>query len=182
MCLVYRAYQVPLSQLLPADIGAAAAYEAYRTWKHNSFLYEPLSADRERQREGLIGMAIAESEFFFVVCISLLGVLCGCSGCTRRALVLYSSSARSQGVSCRNRQRSERQYRSGLEPHEHIGIILLRYVTVIIDCKATGIHSMARSLGGVLGALRNNDPPEHESTCYTRSMCRPHTCTDITRC
>ncbi|KAH9847194.1 hypothetical protein C2E23DRAFT_849887 [Lenzites betulinus] len=53
---------VPLTQLLPADIGAAAAYEAYRTWKHNSFLYEPLSADRERQREGLIGMAIAETQ------------------------------------------------------------------------------------------------------------------------
>ena len=52
---------MPLSQLLPADIGAAAAYEAYRTWKYNSFLCEPLSADRERQREGLIGMAIAES-------------------------------------------------------------------------------------------------------------------------
>lgn len=53
--------QVPLTQLLPQDIGAAAAYEAYRMWKHNSFLYEPLSADRERQREGLIGTAIAES-------------------------------------------------------------------------------------------------------------------------
>ncbi|KAI0645489.1 hypothetical protein C8Q79DRAFT_1010443 [Trametes meyenii] len=53
---------VPLSELLPADIGAAAAYEAYRTWKYNSFLYEPLSADRERQREGLIGMAIAETQ------------------------------------------------------------------------------------------------------------------------
>ncbi|KAI0823333.1 hypothetical protein BC628DRAFT_1450583 [Trametes gibbosa] len=57
-----RRIQVPLTQLLPADIGAAAAYEAYRTWKHNSFLYEPLSADRERQREGLIGMAIAETQ------------------------------------------------------------------------------------------------------------------------
>lgn len=56
--------QVQLQQLLPADIGAAAAYEAYRTWKHNSFLYEPLSADRELQREGLIGMAIAESTSF----------------------------------------------------------------------------------------------------------------------
>ncbi|KAI0356278.1 hypothetical protein OH77DRAFT_1423897 [Trametes cingulata] len=53
---------VPLSQLLPADIGAAAAYEAYRTWKHNSFLYEPIRADREQQREGLIGMAIAETQ------------------------------------------------------------------------------------------------------------------------
>ncbi|TBU41672.1 hypothetical protein BD309DRAFT_964790 [Dichomitus squalens] len=53
---------VPLTQLLPADIGAAAAYEAYRTWKYNSFLHEPLSADRETQREGLIGMAIAETQ------------------------------------------------------------------------------------------------------------------------
>ena len=52
--------QTPLAQVLPTDIGAAAAYEAYRTWKHNSFLYEPLSADRVQQREGLIGMAIAE--------------------------------------------------------------------------------------------------------------------------
>ncbi|KAI0373482.1 hypothetical protein BV20DRAFT_1033814 [Pilatotrama ljubarskyi] len=51
----------PLSQLLPTDIGAAAAYEMYRTWKHNSFLYEPLTADRAQQREGLIGMAIAEA-------------------------------------------------------------------------------------------------------------------------
>ena len=51
---------MPLAQLLPNDLGAAAAYEAYRTWKHNSFLYEPLSADRVQQREGLVGMAIAE--------------------------------------------------------------------------------------------------------------------------
>ena len=46
--------------MLPNDVGAAAAYEAYRTWKHNTFLYEPLSADRLQQREGLVGMAIAE--------------------------------------------------------------------------------------------------------------------------
>ncbi|KAI0666597.1 hypothetical protein C8Q78DRAFT_436753 [Trametes maxima] len=52
---------VPLTQLLPTDIGAAAAYEAYRVWRHNSFLYEPLSADRTQQREGLIGLAIAEA-------------------------------------------------------------------------------------------------------------------------
>ena len=52
--------QTPLAQVLPTDIGAAAAYEAYRTWKHNSFLHEPLSADRVQQREGLVGMAIAE--------------------------------------------------------------------------------------------------------------------------
>ncbi|KAH9851334.1 hypothetical protein C2E23DRAFT_733076 [Lenzites betulinus] len=53
---------VSLTQLLPPDIGAAAAYEMYRTWKHNSFLYEPLSADRAQQREGLIGMSIAEGK------------------------------------------------------------------------------------------------------------------------
>lgn len=55
--------KIPLTQLLPTDIGAAAAYEMYRTWKHNSYLYEPLSADRAQQREGLIGMAIAEGMF-----------------------------------------------------------------------------------------------------------------------
>ncbi|RPD78343.1 hypothetical protein L226DRAFT_531691 [Lentinus tigrinus ALCF2SS1-7] len=53
---------MPLTQLLPEDIGAAAAYEAYRTWKYNSFLYEPLSAERDAQREGLVGMAIAETQ------------------------------------------------------------------------------------------------------------------------
>ena len=54
------ALKTPLTQVLPSDIGAAAAYEAYRTWKHNSFLYEPLGANRQAQREGLIGMAIGE--------------------------------------------------------------------------------------------------------------------------
>lgn len=44
----------------PTEIGHAAAYEAYRTWIHNSSIYEPLSGDLERQREGLIGLAIAE--------------------------------------------------------------------------------------------------------------------------
>jgi hypothetical protein len=46
--------------MLPAEIGHAAAYEAYRTWMHNSSIYEPLSGDIERQRDGLIGLAIAE--------------------------------------------------------------------------------------------------------------------------
>jgi len=48
------------TQMLPGEIGHAAAYEAYRTWIHNSSIYEPLSGDIERQREGLIGLAIAE--------------------------------------------------------------------------------------------------------------------------
>ncbi|KAI0830072.1 hypothetical protein BC628DRAFT_973773 [Trametes gibbosa] len=51
----------PLTQLLPVDIGAAAAYEAYRTWKHNPFLQEPLGANSLRIGEGLVGMAVAET-------------------------------------------------------------------------------------------------------------------------
>ncbi|CAK5281364.1 unnamed protein product [Mycena citricolor] len=47
--------------MLPSDIGHAAAYEAYRTWTHNSSLYEPLSSEIERQREGLVGLAVAEA-------------------------------------------------------------------------------------------------------------------------
>jgi hypothetical protein len=47
--------------MLPAEIGHAAAYEAYRKWIHHSSMYEPLSADFERQREALIGLAIAET-------------------------------------------------------------------------------------------------------------------------
>lgn len=42
------------------EIGHSAAYEAYRTWIHNSSIYEPLSGDVERQREGLVGLAVAE--------------------------------------------------------------------------------------------------------------------------
>ncbi|KAF9071039.1 hypothetical protein BDP27DRAFT_1322680 [Rhodocollybia butyracea] len=50
-----------LNQMLPAEIGHAAAYEAYRKWIHHSSMYEPLSADFERQREALIGLAVAET-------------------------------------------------------------------------------------------------------------------------
>ncbi|KAJ8494549.1 hypothetical protein ONZ45_g13207 [Pleurotus djamor] len=57
---VYGGYNngEPLS---PSEIGHAAAYEAYRTWIHNTSIYEPLSGDLERQREGLIGLAVAEA-------------------------------------------------------------------------------------------------------------------------
>jgi hypothetical protein len=48
--------------MLPAEIGYAAAYEAYRTWIHNSSIYEPLSGDSERQREALIGLSVAEGQ------------------------------------------------------------------------------------------------------------------------
>ncbi|KAJ7928605.1 hypothetical protein B0H13DRAFT_2248412 [Mycena leptocephala] len=50
-----------LGQMQPAEIGHAAAYEAYRTWIHNSSMYEPLSDDVERQREALTGLAVAEA-------------------------------------------------------------------------------------------------------------------------
>ncbi|KAJ7039233.1 hypothetical protein C8F04DRAFT_1255373 [Mycena alexandri] len=49
-----------VGQMQPTEIGHAAAYEAYRTWTHNSSMYEPMS-DIERQREGLIGLAVAEA-------------------------------------------------------------------------------------------------------------------------
>ncbi|KAI0344856.1 hypothetical protein BDW22DRAFT_1355024 [Trametopsis cervina] len=53
---------VSLTQLLPADIGIAAAYEAYRYWKHhNRHLFEPLAGFIEREREALVGLAIAEA-------------------------------------------------------------------------------------------------------------------------
>jgi hypothetical protein len=52
--------------MLPNQIGHAAAYEAYRSWiHHRSTLYEPLSGDMDRQREGLIGLAVAEGTFTF---------------------------------------------------------------------------------------------------------------------
>ncbi|KAJ8077049.1 hypothetical protein PM082_001472 [Marasmius tenuissimus] len=50
-----------LGQMSPEEMGHAAAYEAYRTWIHNKYMYEPLSGDRERQREGIIGLAVAEA-------------------------------------------------------------------------------------------------------------------------
>ncbi|KAJ7647512.1 hypothetical protein FB45DRAFT_201157 [Roridomyces roridus] len=50
-----------LSQMDNGSIGAAAAYEAYRTWIHNSSMSAPLSGDVERQREGLTGLAVAEA-------------------------------------------------------------------------------------------------------------------------
>ncbi|KAI0071789.1 hypothetical protein K474DRAFT_1701409 [Panus rudis PR-1116 ss-1] len=53
---------VPLTQTLPTDIGAAAAYEAYRMWKHHhQILYAQIGGQREREREGLIGLAVAEA-------------------------------------------------------------------------------------------------------------------------
>ncbi|KAL4243920.1 hypothetical protein ABKN59_010612 [Abortiporus biennis] len=53
---------VPLTQALPVDIGAAAAYEAYRVWRHHhNVMFAPLNGEIEREREGLIGLASAEA-------------------------------------------------------------------------------------------------------------------------
>ena len=49
----------------PAEIGAAAAYEVFRTWRyHYGIIAQPLSGDRERQREALIGLAVGEGMFY----------------------------------------------------------------------------------------------------------------------
>ncbi|KAG6820511.1 hypothetical protein H0H93_015984 [Arthromyces matolae] len=58
----HRAYGLgELPRMLPAEIGHAAAYEAFRTWMNNSSMYQPLSGDVHRQREGLIGLAVGEA-------------------------------------------------------------------------------------------------------------------------
>lgn len=47
----------------PNEIGAAAAYEVFRTWRyHYGIIAQPLSGDRERQREALIGLAVGEGK------------------------------------------------------------------------------------------------------------------------
>lgn len=52
---------VDVSQLLPQEIGAAAGWETIRLWQSHQGVYrQPLSDDREREREALIGLAIAE--------------------------------------------------------------------------------------------------------------------------
>ncbi|KAF8983112.1 hypothetical protein BDQ17DRAFT_1393997 [Cyathus striatus] len=43
-----------LGMMNPTEIGI-------QTWIHNSSIYEPISGDIERQREGLIGLAVAEA-------------------------------------------------------------------------------------------------------------------------
>lgn len=60
--------------MLPTEIGHAAAYEAYRTWIHNSSMYEPLSGDIHKQREGLIGLAVAEGSTGISFLLSILNV------------------------------------------------------------------------------------------------------------
>jgi hypothetical protein len=44
------------------QLGAAAAYEAYRTWVHNDNLYDSIDGRDELQREALCGLAVAEGK------------------------------------------------------------------------------------------------------------------------
>ncbi|TFY61779.1 hypothetical protein EVJ58_g4292 [Rhodofomes roseus] len=53
--------QVNLGTVLPTELGSAAAYEAYRYWKYHHPLYELLDGDRERERDAMMGMAVAEA-------------------------------------------------------------------------------------------------------------------------
>ena len=68
--------QAPLTQVLPTDIGAAAAYEVWRNWRYNyGILAQPLSGDAERQREALVGLAIGEGPFSSPLLLSLMAML-----------------------------------------------------------------------------------------------------------
>jgi len=53
---------VQVSGLLPREIGAAAGWETMRLWQsHGSIYRSPLSGEREREREAIVGLAIAEA-------------------------------------------------------------------------------------------------------------------------
>ena len=53
--------QGDIQRMMPADVGAAAAYKVWRNWKYHYGIYgQPLGGDRERQREALVGLAVGE--------------------------------------------------------------------------------------------------------------------------
>jgi hypothetical protein len=52
---------VDIRQLLPREIGAAAAWETLRLWQsHNALYTSAITGGRERERESIISLAIAE--------------------------------------------------------------------------------------------------------------------------
>lgn len=52
--------------MAPNEIGAAAAYEVFRTWTyHYGIVAQPLSGDFERQREAIVGLAVGEGMFTY---------------------------------------------------------------------------------------------------------------------
>lgn len=59
----YPCIQGDLQRMNSTEVGAAAAYEAWRNWKAHYGIYgQPISGDRERQREALIGLAVGEGK------------------------------------------------------------------------------------------------------------------------
>ncbi len=54
-----------LSKTHYRELGAAVGYQAIRVWEHQHNTHRmPLSSDREREREQLAGLAIAEGLWF----------------------------------------------------------------------------------------------------------------------
>ncbi|KAI0321060.1 hypothetical protein OF83DRAFT_1081182 [Amylostereum chailletii] len=49
-----------VARMLPAEIGCAAAYEAYRQFTYNLASYSHLFSSHERRRDALTGLAVAE--------------------------------------------------------------------------------------------------------------------------
>jgi hypothetical protein len=59
-CVSHLEAQGEVMHMGPQEVGAAAAYEAYRQIKYGSGMYQFLYGDYDRQREALRGLAIAE--------------------------------------------------------------------------------------------------------------------------
>ena len=55
--------QAELTRLLPNEVGAAAAYEAWRQYRHTLSHYDYLNP-YDRRQEAMHGLAVAEGEFF----------------------------------------------------------------------------------------------------------------------
>ncbi|ELU36941.1 hypothetical protein AG1IA_09029 [Rhizoctonia solani AG-1 IA] len=55
---------VDVATMTPAEIGAAAGYEAWRFWEHHRGIYrQPLMDDHERETEALVGLAVGEGVY-----------------------------------------------------------------------------------------------------------------------
>ncbi|KAF7362066.1 hypothetical protein MVEN_00552200 [Mycena venus] len=108
-----------LGQMQPEEIGHAAAYEAYRTWIHNSSMYEPLSGDVERQREGLIGLAVAEAsrllQFANRGMDQYARTAASESAAATASIIFYHSRERDEGDYHRSRSRRRGSFASSYE-------------------------------------------------------------------
>ncbi|KAJ6495579.1 hypothetical protein C8R47DRAFT_1115608 [Mycena vitilis] len=111
-----------LGLMQPAEIGHAAAYEAYRTWIHNSSIHEPLSGDIERQREGLIGLAIAEAsrllQFANRSMDTYARTAAAESAAATASIIFYHSREREEGDYHRSRSRTRHGSFSGGSSYE----------------------------------------------------------------